>query len=791
MTAPGSNAPGWARLSLVVGLSLFASAMVAWRGIGHELDPNLVLPLAALGAFFVLLAVRRNGSTGSTRSALLVTAGYGACAFCAARLIEPWAVRQPDVPFLASAANWLLEPWVACAVTEDRELAVQHQDGLILFRPTAFYAAAPVGITFFALLVARNLSRLRPIRALVMDALLLVAVGLARYTFLVLRFVSVEDPLARRAPIRTFEFVNPHETRAWMLLAALLVAARPFRARVQSPVRAHRASTWMPALGIVVGTSVVSVSYVHPWRGSESEGRVLIDDRFSDDWAPSARRMTPTWFGDFSTYGLSAAVELLSHHFAVTVNTSQEYTPALLDDFDVLVLKTPVLDIPSVEREAIRSWVREGGGLFLIGDHTDLLGMSGRLNDFAQDAGLRFRFDSVLAAESGGFTLYRRPRVGAHPALRRVNALEFMTGCSVEYDSTAEPAMLVRNQVRQDHDWAGPSNFGLFYGDPSMHHGPLALAASGRSGQGRVLAFGDSTILSSFALFLFNRDRFLVDAVGFLNTRVVPRSRSLALLLAGLSSGIVGLLVFVRSRGATLGWPGAMTLIAIGAISGEELSDQVVARAAWSPAPITESPRLAWFLPGCEVQLPPVIGALPSGVELESSYDTLLSAIPRWGVFPRPIGRVADGFSDSALLILDPSIPLREEVLVELDQWVRGGGSLVVAWSSDHAHLGAIRPLLDIGGIQVLQGPDQTVSIRGVDVLPSPDRRIGIARCDHGQGTIVTVVGSQHWSRLGLGHSFAIPGAEERGAYAALGTVLEECPGLVPSAASRRTYRIL
>ena len=161
----------------------------------------------------------------------------------------------------------------------------------------------------------------------------------------------------------------------------------------------------MLGLGSLAG---LAWSFVPP--GTEKPGRILIDDRFCGIWEPTARRLDTEWYGDFPTYSFTSLAEWLGKWFAVDANIGRPYDDDLLSQYDVLVIKTPEKPIPDREAEAIDRFVHRGGGLLLVGDHTNLLGMGTHLNALSARYGIRFRYDSVSDAVGGGFvnTLGRR-----------------------------------------------------------------------------------------------------------------------------------------------------------------------------------------------------------------------------------------------------------------------------------------------------------------------------------------------------------------------------------------------
>ena len=180
-------------------------------------------------------------------------------------------------------------------------------------------------------------------------------------------------------------------------------------------------------------------------------------------------------------------------------------------------LQTPEEPIPADEAAAIDRFVRRGGGLLLVGDHTNLLGMGTHLNALSARYGIRFRYDSVSDGVTGGFVECAEPRIGRRIGALHVDKLEFMTSCSLQLSGNAETVLAADDCRREPHDYAGSSFFGRRGPHPEMEHGRTVLAATVRVGRGRIAAFTDSTVWSSFAVFSHDRDKLAMDLVRLLN----------------------------------------------------------------------------------------------------------------------------------------------------------------------------------------------------------------------------------------------------------------------------------
>ncbi len=94
-----------------------------------------------------------------------------------------------------------------------------------------------------------------------------------------------------------------------------------------------------------------------------------------------------------------------------------------------------------------------------------------------------------------------------------------MTSCSLMLSGDAETVLAADDCRREPHDYAGSSFFGRRGPHPEMEQGRTVLAGTVRVGRGRIAAFTDSTVWSSFAVFSHDRDRLAMDLVRLLNRK--------------------------------------------------------------------------------------------------------------------------------------------------------------------------------------------------------------------------------------------------------------------------------
>src|SRR5690242_12700188 len=138
----------------------------------------------------------------------------------------------------------------------------------------------------------------------------------------------------------------------------------------------------------VPGTHAASV--VHPTASSAAgTARVLFDDSKAEtagnaDWIlptampdPTVQEASPTketdWTGALSAWGVSLQ-QIGSYRLATLPPTGQisygdAANPQDLSNYDVFVLPEPNVLFSDAQASAIRSFVENGGGLFMISDH--------------------------------------------------------------------------------------------------------------------------------------------------------------------------------------------------------------------------------------------------------------------------------------------------------------------------------------------------------------------------------------------------------------------------------------
>ncbi|MDD4650903.1 MAG: hypothetical protein PHQ34_01615 [Methanothrix sp.] len=311
---------------------------------------------------------------------------------------------------------------------------------------------------------------------------------------------------------------------------------------------------------IFLSAFLILAAFIYQDPGIEKNGNVLVDEIHSI-WEFSTLKLDENWYGESSTYNSYSLVEWLkdSYHVDRIVGPSYEnwsvsgatkvvpdlksdkITYNILKNYDILIIKTPTLYEPD-EIDAVVRFVQEGGGLLLIGDHTNFGGSATSLNQIAKRFGIEFGFDAVNTQE--GRLYYFNRGLMPHICLRYTPYLDFMTGCSIKAPLDAEPVILgfglnaipgeysstgfFRETRQNDPTQVTDTYWGLFYQAVALNYG-----------RGRIVAFSDSTIISNFRVFFGGTSNFIIGIMEYLNHSNNLVQEKLILFTLGILMGIL------------------------------------------------------------------------------------------------------------------------------------------------------------------------------------------------------------------------------------------------------------
>ncbi len=392
-----------------------------------------------------------------------------------------------------------------------------------------------------------------------------IAVFYALIRFLAIAVTAIEIDLPRLLWDSNVSFVT------WLPMGLMLGSALPHQNQVKLRFFSRVSSRFPLALVMALALGM-ALAFNDP--GRLKSGRVVIDETHAN-WEWTDIPFDTTSVGIHAEYNYRCLYDYIARHYKVARCTSG-LTPSLLDTTDIVIIKTPTEPYGEDEINAIVEFVKNGGGLILIGDHTNLFGMSAYLNEIARQFGMRFRYDDTFDVATTSLTVFTPDRIAYHPSVRKVEEFSFLTSCSIDADPFVEPVMVGSGLGSEDVDYSHPNFFGNITFDLSDRFGLFLQAAARKFGEGRVLLFTDSTCFSNFCMFSDGKAEFVSGFLDYLNRK--GKRFGCIPLLVGLAS-FSGLLLLMASKSLkTLSLLTGLLCLLVGIHLGSELSSALYGR---------------------------------------------------------------------------------------------------------------------------------------------------------------------------------------------------------------------
>jgi hypothetical protein len=527
-----------------------------------------------------------------------------------------------------------------------------------------------------------------------------------RYVILVHIFFFRDLPEV--AGVRNDIFTDPW----WLILSFVPLALLFLRLKIPEDLKldfqmqVDRKNTI--ALGVAIFcVFCLTTSALFLDEGTENDGRILVDEIHSI-WEFSTLKLDRNWYGENSTYNSYSMIEWLNDTYHVDRIVSPSFrewnvtgaskvvpdiisdrlTDEILNNYDILIIKTPSAYQPS-EIDAIVRFVENGGGLFLIGDHTNFAGIGTNLNQLSGKFGIEFGFDAVNTIKGRLFYFQRGEFL--HPVIKYMPNLDFMTGCSLKSPLWGEP-IIMGSGLRAD-----PGEFasvGFFRetreNDPTQVTdtiwGLLNQAVAVKYGRGRVVAFADSTIISNFRIFFGGSSNFVIGAMEYLNCKNTYENEKeilflLGMILAGLALFLLGRVSWGERKMATL-----LVVLAVGALAvGGALQIFSTKGESTIPSRFYDYNHTVGFDGEHS-------GNITSRGDWQGEYETFYIWTQRVNLTPAMGERMQDAMAKGrAMVVIDPVVELSKEELAPLQDYIKGGGSVLLMVSSQEPWSEVIR----------------------------------------------------------------------------------------------------
>ena len=583
-------------------------------------------------------------------------------------VLEIVAAHGHSIPWLA----WLFYPALALVnpatgISGGRLFMTSWEEiypGAVSFERLA---GAPLVMTLVAIWLWCFLGR-APRRSWIGATLALLGYAAVRFIFISLAVVQFDAdwlywrPEAVLISLLPLAFVLPRSSPAWPDAARTTV----FDPRPEHPLRPAR----LVAIG--GGALLIAVGLTFHDPGQRKAGRVLFDEKHSN-WEWTTEAYDQNWYGQKSGYNYYSLQQYIRHFYRLDVGMAA-FTPSLLDSYDVVVIKTPTVTFPEEELRALEQYVRKGGGLFLIGDHTNVFGTSSNLNPLATRFGLRFNYDSTYDLPTGALSYYRPPTLLAHPCTVHMPGMLFATSCSID-SRPWDDHMIVGYGLRAvPLDYSQRNYFPQVNREKDYESGFVNQMVGRRLGRGRVAGFTDSTVFSNFFMFMPGKPELFLGTLEWLNRTNRWGFVNPILLLAGL------IVVGAALRGGVAPRMLDRMLLAAGVVAGVSLGLQLAdacKRSAYA-APVARDPitRVAFDLELSRIHMP--VWRLTARNQ-EPGLSTFFVWTQRLNIVPSAHPRLADALGAArAVVIANPSRAISVREASRIVQYVQGGGRVLL-----------------------------------------------------------------------------------------------------------------
>jgi uncharacterized membrane protein len=279
----------------------------------------------------------------------------------------------------------------------------------------------------------------------------------------------------------------------WMLLFTLLFALVASR---HSLLSSREREEKIPRLLIFLSFLILLTS-LSPWdpMAKEKNGWIAYDGYHH-------RLDSPFFENDTLTNSVLRYLQSIGYEARIL---DEPLTPQILKGYSILILETPEKNLSCQEEKAVLEFVNGGGGLFVLGDHTNLQDCYLNLNPILNSVGLHLNFD---------YSMLWEPHF---PSLAGIDSAEETAGATLSINSSDAMVFyrLKYTTWADQGNWSSEGFMGDILPEKDEQFGVLPICAAVNYGRGRAVAIANSDCLSGPNL-LYNY-RFVDRIFGYLN----------------------------------------------------------------------------------------------------------------------------------------------------------------------------------------------------------------------------------------------------------------------------------
>jgi hypothetical protein len=528
--------------------------------------------------------------------------------------------------------------------------------------------------------------------------------------------------------------VHPAFQGPFLVAAGLIVwfLSRGWPNTLPQPARRARLA---PAYGLLAAVGLW-VALEPPGVPSPRRLIVAIDDAHGA-WERTDLPFDTKRYGRDTVYTYTLLGEWLGRRHEVVILSETPIQP----QGDVLLIKMPVVPFSPAEMQAIISYVRDGGGLLVFGDHTNLFGSSTHLNALLAPLGLRLREDAAIPFE--GVTRRFSPQwYNGGPLVPRDSIFDFATSATIASGSLGVGPLIVDMGVLAEKaQYSNERNFGDLRPTLDDRFPPLVTAATVSWGKGRVVILADSTPWSNFSFFAPGAKE-VVDRALRLAASPGDRWRRFVFLLITFAILVAAIVVRVGVR-PLLVWTLTGYAVLTALLSSSSRGDP--------PTPLRPGAEESSYIVDAHHSLYRWDSDIRTLTPRDrDTYSTFFAWTSRVGLSPE--FRIQDPFADPhrPVMILNPSLPFTPATQASVESYVRRGGRLLLLDDPLERPGTTAADLLAPFGISYQpQSTDRSIHAAGGPPLPSLIWALPLSLLAEGQQQPGTILAA----RAGLGYT--------------------------------------
>jgi hypothetical protein len=459
-----------------------------------------------------------------------------------------------------------------------------------------------------------------------------------------------------------------------LLLAGLVLLVVRFIPLSAAPIQRTPVSQpyWPRRLlfgtAMLLGAFLLTVGLLREPSGQRKPGRVWVDEHRSA-WEPTGKPYTTDWYGQDSGYNYACIYDYCSRYYEMG-RLEKPIEPNTLQDCDVLIVKVPTTRYEPNEIDCIKRFVESGGGLLLIGEHTNVFKTGTHLNDITERFGFRFRYDCIFGIDTKFNELYRPPRL-PHPIVQRMPAMDFAVSCSIDPGRSKGHAA-----IRAMGLWSLPADYHVSNYYPQVEdraearYGAFIQLWTTHRAHGRIAAFTDSTVFSNFSTFEPGKVELMLGMLEWLNHRE-PNWTIDPILI------VLGALLIVVGLASLLEWPGAPFVLLSAAVLGATCGGAAVRVCRLRDVPAVKQVRPFTHVVIDQTVCHPILPTSGFIAGEKTGFGIFERWILRLGYFTSR-RRNDDACAGHTLVFLYPSREVPAEFHARLSDYVQSGGRVLV-----------------------------------------------------------------------------------------------------------------